>query len=1060
MALPVPLPFVGREEDLRSLQADLDRVLTRKSGYAVFLLGPLGIGKTRLVSEFLRPLSQARRFAVLQLQVTEPHWEPLAHQILRLCVPFYKTRRSKPTDPGEALRLVLARRPVVFHLDDLHVLDQGSLEQLFLRIQALVRHPILFLLTTRDHMTTRLAPLQETLPADTWRTQHLEPLNRQQVHDLLAQVLQTDPPRGFLEDLYENTRGIPFFVEEALRLSVQRNLLVRRGEAWQYHGYLAEIFAEHPSVHNLIHSRYQALSEPEKQTLKVFALLGTVAPHSVVEALKHHPRMEGLARLIAHGLLRPQEQGVAFFHPLMQRVVLQEITPSERQEILTWLVEVLMTLPRPDPFLVARLFTDFQVPPRPLWVPKIRQVLGDLAFRGAHETAERLANYVLTSSTPGTLHPRDRIRLEIFRAKLVRLSRSSAEGRRMLETLLESPELQRYPNALAEVVASLVHDALGQGDLDRAEAWLRQVEPVTAELNPRNRQTLHCLRLLLEFRQGHPERLRELEQGLSASDLEPTTGFLITTQLGKIAWEKGETATALDHFQVALEWARRSGSRLYQAQALQNIRSAAWEMGIHDLWLRTSEDLVHLAEGVTHPMIRRLAREAQAELALWQGRFDEATTLLHEIQHEAETAGHLFQSLNATLALLELYLWTDPERGYALARSFLPTFRRYPYTLPDVYAYLAFYAFALNRWAEGYSHLRGLETEHLELSEKERRMLEFLHHLYQVWEGEWLPQDLERWAEEALARFPFPWKLWVFAGLLLRIPRWFEQGAEALLSHVGRARVKALAVTLQAYKASEEFHRTLQRILARESDYRMYLFGEFTVLHRGRPVDVGFQKERTLLALLLVERRALARDEAMEWLWPEANPDRVRGAFHNVLSKLRQALGEIVHFTEHTLALHWDRIWVDLWEFGDALKQGLEAREQGDAARARQWFLRALTVARRGRFLANLSHPVLEEEMDTRVVPPLVAALDWLAEQALAQGKPLEALEYAREIRRWNASDERGILRTLEALLALGDQAQARKVLQGFVESEFFAGFSPQGMERLKRLGLLSLVSL
>ena len=96
--------------------------------------------------------------------------------------------------------------------------------------------------------------------------------------------------------------------------------------------------------------------------------------------------------------------------------------------------------------------------------------------------------------------------------------------------------------------------------------------------------------------------------------------------------------------------------------------------------------------------------------------------------------------------------------------------------------------------------------------------------------------------------------------------------------------------------------------------------------------------------------------------------------------------------------------------------------------------------------------------MDTRIVPPLVAVLDWLAEQALEQGHPVEALEFARQIRRWSASDERGILRTVEALLALGGVQQARKTLKAFVESEFYAGFSPQGREKLKRLGLLDLV--
>ena len=1060
MPVSFPLPFVGRESDLQLLQTDLDRVLTQGQGYAVFVLGPLGIGKTRLVTEFLHPLQQGRRLAILQLQVADPHWETLAHQILKLCMPFYKTRRSKPSDPGEALRIVADRRPVVFHLDDLHALDEASLEPLFGLVQGLIRYPLLFLFTTRDHMTARLAPLQEALPADTWRVQHLDPLTLEQVQELLRQALGSDPPNRFLRDLYENTRGIPFFIEEALRLSLHRNLLEFRDLEWHYRGYLAEIFTEHPSIHNLIHSRYQILSEEEKQTLRVFALLGTVTPHNVVEALRHHPRMAGFSSLIAHGLLLPQDQGVAFFHPLMQRVVNQEISPSERQELLTWLMETLMTLPRPDPFLVARMLTDYQIPPRPAWFPKLRQIMGDLAYMGAHETAERLANYVLYTSTPGSLGPRERLRLEIFRAKLVRLSRSRTEGLRMLETLLEDPEIQRYPDVLAEAVGPLIHHALERGDLRRAEAWFQRVEPFLEQLSDRNRQTLYYLRVLLEYRRGDESKVQELQQILQTPDLEPTLGYLITTQLGKIAWERGDANQALEYFKVALEWARRSGSRMYQALALQNIRSAAEEADARDLWHQTTKSLLNLAQEVTHPVIRQLAREAQAELALWEGRFEEAQTLLLQIQQEAEAAGRHYVSLNAALGLLELYLWTDPERGYALAQSFLPTFHRYPYTLPDVYSYLAFYAFALNRWEEGYGHLQKVPRS--DLSDKEQRVLEFLRTLYAVWEGEQMPEALEEILDawETQHAFPHMWKPWIFAGILLQVERWFEHGTELLLAHVGKLRAEALTTTLRAYQAPQDFYGILHRVLARESDYRVYLFGEFTVLYQGQRVDVGFQKERTLLALLLVERRALNRDEAMEWLWPEADPERVRGSFHNVVSKLRQALGPVAQFTEHTLALQWDRLWVDLWEFKEALREGLRAREQGDLGRARQAFLRALKLAQRGRFLADLSHPLLDEEMDTRIVPPLVAVLDWLAEQALQQGQPVEALEFAREIQRWNASDERGILRTVEALLALGDLQQARKALQTFVMGEFYAGFSPQGREKLKQWKLLDLVSL
>ena len=54
-------PLVGRERELQVLREALDRTVSAGTSELVTVVGPAGVGKTRLTSDFVRSLAARRR---------------------------------------------------------------------------------------------------------------------------------------------------------------------------------------------------------------------------------------------------------------------------------------------------------------------------------------------------------------------------------------------------------------------------------------------------------------------------------------------------------------------------------------------------------------------------------------------------------------------------------------------------------------------------------------------------------------------------------------------------------------------------------------------------------------------------------------------------------------------------------------------------------------------------------------------------------------------------------------------------------------------------------------
>jgi len=205
------------------------------------------------------------------------------------------------------------------------------------------------------------------------------------------------------------------------------------------------------------------------------------------------------------------------------------------------------------------------------------------------------------------------------------------------------------------------------------------------------------------------------------------------------------------------------------------------------------------------------------------------------------------------------------------------------------------------------------------------------------------------------------------------------------------------------------------------------LCGRLRVRLQGRHVALPGRQGRAVLAYLtLNRRRAVARDELLELLWPADPPADPGETLSALLSRIRRALGPGVLEGKRqlSLALPGDA-WIDFEAALDASERA-EAALAGDDPRAAIDAARTALEIAAGGFLAGDDLPWVEERR--RELEELrLRALEALATAGAALGgADLPAAERAaRELVASAPFHESGHRLLMEALAAHGDVAEA-----------------------------------
>jgi ABC-type oligopeptide transport system substrate-binding subunit/predicted Ser/Thr protein kinase len=303
--------MVGREKELREARELWHRAGTRE-GQLLLISGEPGIGKTRLVREIVTEAEVSGGQALIGASYSEggaPYnaFQQIIRQALSnggiklpgntlaellTMIPDLRHRypelpEPEATDPQSDQERLLEsmvilcsslsdQSPLLLVLEDAHWADSGSLAMLR-HLSRNTRHQrVMIMATYREVELDEARPFHEALlDLDRERLARrfkLKRLNKEQTRSMLAILLSEGITDEFLEGIYYETEGNPFFIEEVCKALVDSGRLYYHDGQWQRPS--IEELGIPQSVRVAIQSRVFKLPQEHQETLQLAAILG------------------------------------------------------------------------------------------------------------------------------------------------------------------------------------------------------------------------------------------------------------------------------------------------------------------------------------------------------------------------------------------------------------------------------------------------------------------------------------------------------------------------------------------------------------------------------------------------------------------------------------------------------------------------------------------------------------------------------------------------------------------------------------------------------------------
>ena len=387
--------FVGRQSELETLQQALEQARAG-SGQVVAAVGAAGVGKSRLVYEFVHShhpraclvlesasVSYGKAtsyFPVIDLLKRYMHVDDRDNtrtirakvtghvltldETLQETIPALLSLLEALSDDSpfltldppqrrqrtlEALKRLLLResqvQPLVLVFEDLHWIDSETQALLDGLIESLPTARILLLVNYRPEYHPRWG-------SKIYYTQlQLDPLPLASADELLHALMGDDVSVEPLKRLLiARTEGNPFFLEESVRTLVETRVLVGEPGAYRLAQDLPTIHVP-ATVQAVLAARIDRLEPEEKRLLQTAAVIGTAVPFSLLQAIAELPEEvlhRSLTRLQAAEFFYETrlfpEREYTFKHALTHEVAYGSLLQEQRRTLHTRIVEAIEAL--------------------------------------------------------------------------------------------------------------------------------------------------------------------------------------------------------------------------------------------------------------------------------------------------------------------------------------------------------------------------------------------------------------------------------------------------------------------------------------------------------------------------------------------------------------------------------------------------------------------------------------------------------------------------------------------------------------------------------------------
>jgi DNA-binding NarL/FixJ family response regulator len=321
-------PLIGRKAEC----AAITRALEGTGARSVVIVGPPGVGRTRLAREALR-LAEGRGHRTRWAAATEAsalvplgalaHILPPVDAVSDALVLMQRTVRALAA--GEA------ERPAILAVDDVHLLDRLSISLLY-QLAASGAVSLVLTVRTGHGFTDPVAPLWK----DGLATRlELQPLSRKDADLLVDQVLGGEVDTRTSERLWQLSVGNPLVLDELLADGRRAGLLQERAGLWRWRGPMR------PSqrLSEIALAQLGHLNESEWRVLEVLAAEEPLSIDRLVELSSPG----AVAALVRRGVIVEQSAGgshlVHAAQPLYTAVIGQRTSAATLRAVRQRLVE-------------------------------------------------------------------------------------------------------------------------------------------------------------------------------------------------------------------------------------------------------------------------------------------------------------------------------------------------------------------------------------------------------------------------------------------------------------------------------------------------------------------------------------------------------------------------------------------------------------------------------------------------------------------------------------------------------------------------------------------------
>jgi predicted ATPase/DNA-binding SARP family transcriptional activator len=373
-------PMVGRERERRRLYDAFEQAVGDRSCQLFTVLGPAGVGKSRLVQEFLDgiagqavvargrclpygegitywPLLEAVNEAVgledtdppdearaklLGALGTEPGAELVAHRVAEMVgLAEVTTGAEEGFVAVRQLFEALARvQPLVLVFDDIHWGEARFLDLVEHLADWVREAPVQLVCLARPELLS-VRPswgggkLNATVAL-------LEPLSDEECSQLIENLVgRAELVRGVRTRIAEAAEGNPLFVEEMLSMLIDDGLLVREGGRWTAARDISTVRVP-PTIQALLAARLDQLDGSERAVIERASVVGKVFQEGAVAELSSPVVLptvaDSLGTLVRKDLIRPERVSLGdrtyrFRHLLIRDAAYDSIPKEVRTEL-------------------------------------------------------------------------------------------------------------------------------------------------------------------------------------------------------------------------------------------------------------------------------------------------------------------------------------------------------------------------------------------------------------------------------------------------------------------------------------------------------------------------------------------------------------------------------------------------------------------------------------------------------------------------------------------------------------------------------------------------------